>query len=158
MKRIVHKRKIDNPKGFDRYVRRSRSFIQKREEEKKKEKEKYSGSNYEKLRKMNIMPPKIKDMENYYIREIEKLCEKNQLSLPDFMREDTSFENNENYFCIQIKIPNGKTVKLKINESDDINQKVEEFCRIYTLNDNIKRKIINKIEEFAQDEDDEFED
>jgi len=62
MRKIVHKRKIENPKGFERYVRRSRSYIQKKKEDKLKEKEKYTGQNYEKVRKMNIQPPKIKDM------------------------------------------------------------------------------------------------
>ena len=152
MRRIIHKGKIENPKGFERYVRRSRSFIQKKKEEKLKEQEKYTGSNYEKLRKMNIQPPKIKDMENYYKKEIEKICDKNQLSIPDFMNEENSLDNKEDFYSIQIKIPSGKSVTLKIYESDDINQKVKEFCKIYSLNDNIKRKIINKIKEFTQEE------
>ena len=133
-------------------MRRSRSFIQKKKEEKLKEQEKYTGSNYEKMRKMNIQPPKIKDMENYYKKEIEKICDKNQLSIPDFMNEENSLDNKEDFYSIQIKIPSGKSVTLKIYESDDINQKVKEFCKIYSLNDNIKRKIINKIKEFTQEE------
>jgi hypothetical protein len=152
MARIIHKGKIENPKGFERYVRRSRSYIQKKKEEKLKEQKKYTGSNYEKLRKKKIQPPKIKDIENYYKKEIEKICERNQLSMPDFMSEENSLDNKEDFYSIQIKIPSGKSVKLKIYESDDINQKVEEFCKIYSLNDNIKRKIINKIKEFTQEE------
>ena len=158
MRRIIHKGKIENPKGFERYVRRSRSFIQKKKEEKLKEQEKYTGKNYEKMRNMNIQPPKIKDMENYYKKEIKKLYDKNQISMPDFMNEENSLDNKEEFYSIQIKIPSGKLVQLKIYESDDINQKVEEFCKIYTLNDNIKKKIINKIKEIIQDEEDEDDD
>ena len=57
-------------------------------------------------------------------------------------KSENSINSNEEDFYIDIKIPNGKIIKLKVNANEDINKKIIEFCKIYGLNENIKQKLI----------------
>ena len=146
------------PKGSQKYIKRNLSFIKKKEENKKREEDKYTGSNYEKIMRMNFQLPKIKYFEK----------EKNNDDKEDINhKSENSINSNEEDFYIDIKIPNGKIIKLKVNANEDINKKIIEFCKIYGLNENIKQKLIKKVEKYkdyyichnkSQEEDDEEED
>ena len=50
-----------------------------------------------------------------------------------------------NDLTVKIKLPNDNDVAININLNENIDKKVEDFCKIYSLNDNIKEKIINQI-------------
>ena len=60
-------------------------------------------------------------------------------------------KSDDEDFDIDIKIPNGKIIKLKFNINDDIYQKAEEVCKIFSLNDSLKQKLIKKFEEYKND-------
>ena len=114
------------PKNCCRYINKNLELIKRKNEERIKEENKYNGSNYEKVRKIKFncegslyKPKKIK-------KEIKK----------------------EKGMSVQIKLPYGKMVKLNIDLNEDVEKKVDEFCKIYSLNENIKRKIINQIENY----------
>jgi len=114
------------PKNCSRYINKNLELIKRKNEERIKEENKYNGSNYEKVRKIKFncegslyKPKKIK-------KEIKK----------------------EKGMSVQIKLPYGKMVKLNIDINEDVEKKADEFCKIYSLNENIKRKIINQIENY----------
>ena len=103
---------------------------------------------------MNIKPPNIKDIEEYN-NKIQNLKEKYNIS-PSYNINNNKKENycekyeksDDEDFDIDIKIPSGKIIKLKFNINDDINRKAEEFCKIFSLNDSLKQKLIKKFEEY----------
>lgn len=140
-------------KEYKNFIKRNRAVIRQKEENKKKEEEMLTGSNYEKTIKMKFQPPKIKDLEstnaNSYISKNSR---------------DNSYinSNDDDNYEIDIKIPNGKIIKFKFNIKDDINKKVDDICKIFDLNENIKQKIIKRVEEIRdyyinEEEDDETE-
>jgi hypothetical protein len=139
------------PNGYKRYVERNLSFLKKKEIEKKLEEDKYTGKNYEKTMKMRIHPPNITDIEkpkiNHNNSVIYGKCGKH-MSL--FSTNNYSDISDTEDSTIEIKIPNGKIVKLKIDINEDMNKKADEFCKIFSLNDNIKKKLIKKFEEFRK--------
>ena len=113
------------PKGFDEYVARNKKAIL----EKMKIKDMFEkitiGENYEKIRRRTITPFNITDM-----------------------RKKNKKKNNRNgneFFTLQIKIPIGKLKKIKIYKDDDANKIADEFCRIYSIKDNVKQKLIKNI-------------
>ena len=59
---------------------------------------------------------------------------------------DNESDGNTEYFNLQIKLPNSKIQTLKIYENDDANQVVEEFCKIHSVDENIKNKLVANIE------------
>ena len=64
------------------------------------------------------------------------------------MRKKNKKKNNRNgneFFTLQIKIPIGKLKKIKIYKDDDANKIADEFCRIYSIKDNVKQKLIKNI-------------
>ena len=142
---IIYFSKTVNPKGTQSYIKRNRAKIKQKEEERKKEEDLYTGKNYEKIRGMNIKPPKIKDIEEYN----NKLYNINNKQ-DNYYCEKMEKSDDED-FDIDIKIPNGKIIKLKFNINDDIYQKAEEFCKIFSLNDSLKQKLIKKFEEYKND-------
>ena len=93
------------------------------------EENKYNGNNYEKIKKIKF---KCKGA----LYEPKKIH--NEKIMKDIEDKDS--------FTFQIKLPNKKDINLTININENIEQKVEEFCKIYSLNNNIKEKIINQIE------------
>jgi len=133
----------EKPKGYQSFIKRNLSAIKKKKKDKKEEEDRYTGKNYEKTMKMKFQPPKIKDMEDY---EKGGICQKNHFTFPDFINDDNENSDTQDS-TIEIKIPNGKIVKLKFDINEDINKKVEEICKIYSLNNNIKQKLIKKMEE-----------
>lgn len=52
----------------------------------------------------------------------------------------TSDKNEDDYFSIQITIPNGKERILRICQNDDPEEVAENFCKIYGLKDEIKQR------------------
>ena len=90
------------------------------------------------------MRNKEKYKKNYYdnknIKINDGLIDKNE----KYNRENESDVNE--YFNLQIKLPNGKIQSLKIYENDDANKVVEEFCKINYIDYNIKKKLIKNIE------------
>ena len=111
------------------------------------------GEKYEEIRKRNITPPNITDIrrmrKNEYYRTmnyVNKTVNNNkELILPEnYLSEDESDGNTE-YFNLQIKLPNGRTQTLKVYENDDANKVIEEFCKIHSIDDNIKNKLVTNI-------------
>ena len=127
---------FDHPqkcKGFDEFVKRNRNgrlewlrvqyLLEKAPQ----------GEKYEEIMRRNITPPNITD--------IRKMKQK--------IKSKKSFNNesdgNTEYFNLQIKLPNGKIQTIKVYENDDPNDVVEEFCKIHTIDDNIKYKLVANI-------------
>ena len=140
-------------KGYKNFIKRNRAVIRQKEENKKKEEEMLTGSNYEKTIKMKFQPPKIKDLES---TNANSYISKNSRDNSDIN------SNDDDNYEIDIKIPNGKIIKFKFNIKDDINKKVDDICKIFDLNENIKQKIIKRVEEIRdyyinEEEDDETE-
>ena len=115
------------PKNCKKYIRKNLELIRKKKEEKIKEEQKYNGSNFDKVKKI--------------VFKCEgPLYEQNK---------DRKRKNKENKnISIMIKLPNGKDVTLDVNLDENIEEKIDDFCKIYSLNDNIKEKIINQIETY----------
>jgi len=145
---------FDQPKkckGFDEYVERNKRGRLERLRVKYLLEKTPTGERYEEIRRKNITPPNITDIrrmrkkEKYnklnYDNNIKNIKNKNE----KYFRENESDENKE-YFNLQIKLPNGKTQTLKIYENDDANKIVDEFCKINSIDDKIKYKLINNIE------------
>ena len=147
---IDRMKNIKKPKGYDDYIKRSRNAIEQKEFIKKIEEDKKSGKNYEKIKGLKLKPFNITDL-NDKNKKVKKM---------DIQLENTSGKNEENYkgekkeimiddiyITIDIKIPNGLLKPLKIynkNYNDTIT-KVNEFCKIYSINDENKKMILKKV-------------
>ena len=70
----------------------------------------------------------------------------NNIESYELSNSNNESDGNTEYFNLQIKLPNGKIQTLKIYENDDPNKVVEEFCKINSVNNNIKNKLIINIE------------
>ena len=162
-KTFSNMKNIKKPKGYNEYVQRNRAILEKKEYEKKREEDKKYGKNYEKIQKMKFKPLKITDLNENNIKKKQKI-----ISIPssDNNRSNRSLEQNikndsmsnleddkrENiiddvYINIDIKIPNGLLKPLKIynrNDNDTI-EMVNNFCKIYSINDENKKAIIKKV-------------
>ena len=112
------------PKGYDIYINRNKKAILERKRIKNLLEKIPCGENYEKIKKRSISPFNITDMK-------KKRRRKNQ--------------ENEDYFTLQIKIPNGQLRKIKIDSKSEPYQVAEEFCKIYSIKDIIKQKLIKNI-------------
>jgi hypothetical protein len=55
---------------------------------------------------------------------------------------------DEDYFSIQIAIPNGKERTLRVHKDDDPSQIAHEFCLVYGLKDEIKERLSKTILNF----------
>ena len=156
LSKIRMNKSFDEPKqlrGFDEYVKRNRKGRLERLRIKYLLEKNPVGEKYEEIRKRNITPPNITDIrrmrKNEYYRTmnyVNKTVNNNkELVLPEnYLSEDESDGNTE-YFNLQIKLPNGRTQTLKVYENDDANKVVEEFCKIHSVDDNIKNKLVNNI-------------
>ena len=157
LSKIRMNKSFDEPKqlrGFDEFVKRNRKGRLERLRIKYLLEKNPIGEKYEEIRKRNITPPNITDIrrmrKNEYYRTlnyVNKTVNKNkELPLPEnYLSEDESDGNTE-YFNLQIKLPNGRTQTLKVYENDDANKVVEEFCKIHSIDDNIKSKLVTNIE------------
>ena len=111
-------------------------IIKRKKELKLEEENKYNGTNYEKIRKMKFKckGPLYEPKKIYKNEKINK-----EIKI-----------NDKNNFTVKIKLPNKKDINLTININENIKQKVEKLCKIYSLHDNMKEKIINQIESYKE--------
>ena len=109
------------PKGYNEYIIRNRKEILNKEKLKEKKEKISYGENYEKLKRRAITPFNITDMK----KKIKK--------------------NNNDYFIMKIKIPNGQMKSIKINIKSDPYKIANEFCKVYSIKENMKQKLIKNI-------------
>ena len=109
------------PKGYNEYIIRNRKEILNKEKLKEKKEKISYGENYEKLKRRAITPFNITDMK----KKIKK--------------------NNNDYFIMKIKIPNGQMKSIKINIESDPYKIANEFCKVYSIKENMKQKLIKNI-------------
>ncbi len=112
------------PKGYDDYIIRNKKAILERERIKTIMEKIPCGENYEKIKRRAITPFNITDM--------KKKRKKNK-------------KEKEDFFTLQIKIPNGQLRALKIYMKDDPYKVADDFCKIYSIKESIKKKLINNI-------------
>ena len=131
---------FDHPqkcKGFDEFVTRNRKGRLERLRVKYLLEKTSQGERYEEIMRRNITPPNITDIRRMRQKEEKKNIKENNSNESD---------GNDEYFNLQIKLPNGKMKTLKVYENDDPNEVVEEFCKIHSIDDNIKSKLVANIE------------
>ena len=112
------------PKGFDEYIIRNRKEILNKEKLKQQIEKIPCGENYEKIRKRTITPFNITDLRKEKFHKKKKEGE---------------------YFTMKIKIPNGQERTLKINIKNDPYKIASNFCKIYSIKENVKEKLIKNI-------------
>ena len=133
---------FDNPqkcKGFDEFVRRNRKGYLERLRVKYLLEKSSQGERYEEIMRRNITPPNITDIRR--MREKGIKSNNNEIN-----SNENESDEKEEYFNLQIKLPNGKMQTLKIYENDDANEVVEEFCKIHSIDDNVKNKLVANIQ------------
>ena len=162
MKTFSNMKNMRKPKGYNEYVKRNRSVLEKKENDKKIEEDKKFGRNYDKIKKLKIKALNITDLNGS-----NKKSKKINIPIPssnsnrsyqqkinlnnDFMNNSES-EKVENiidgvYITIDIKVPNGLLKPLKIYNKGD-NETIElvnNFCRIYTINEENKKIILKNV-------------
>ena len=146
-------KKKKKPKGFNDYVNRNRSVLEKKEHEKKLEEDKRYGRNYDKMQKNKI---KIKPLN---FNDLSKSAPKSKKSKQFIINTDTNSKNRYNldiekndniikdvYITLDIKTPSGIIKQLKIYNKTDKNtiEDINSFCKIYSLNEEIKKMLIKK--------------
>ena len=145
---------FDQPKcrGFDEFVKRNRKGRLERLRVKYLLEKGSCGEKYEEIMRRNITPPNITDIRRMRKKEYYKTINymnqnaknKKDIIEPEEPSNEESDGNTE-YFNLQIKLPNGKIQTLKIYENDDANNVVKEFCKIHSIDDNIKNKLVANI-------------
>ena len=143
---------IKKPKGYNQYINRNRSFLKLKEKEKKLEEDKKYGRGYDKIQKMKIKPLNITDLnrsssKDKYFNNLYN----NNTDIKNKSKFNFKNDNIENiienvYITLDIKLPNGSIKLLKIYNKND-NETIEDifnFCKIYSLNDEVKKMLIQK--------------
>ena len=146
-------KKKKKPKGFNDYVNRNRSVLEKKEHEKKIEDDKKYGRNYDKMQKNKI---KIKPLN---ITDLSKSASKAKKNKQFIINSNTNSKNKYNlntekndniikdvYINLDIKTPSGIIKQLKIYNKTDKNtiEDINSFCKIYSLNEEVKKMLIKK--------------
>ena len=146
-------KKKKKPKGFNDYVNRNRSVLEKKEHEKKIEDDKRYGRNYDKMQKNKI---KIKPLN---ITDLSKSASKAKKNKQFIINSNTNSKNKYNlntekndniikdvYINLDIKTPSGIIKQLKIYNKTDKNtiEDINSFCKIYSLNEEVKKMLIKK--------------
>ena len=146
-------KKKKKPKGFNDYVNRNRSVLEKKEHEKKIEDDKKYGRNYDKMQKNKI---KIKPLN---ITDLSKSASKAKKNKQFIINSNANSKNKYNlntekndniikdvYINLDIKTPSGITKQLKIYNKTDKNtiEDINSFCKIYSLNEEVKKMLIKK--------------
>ena len=128
--------KNDIPDNCKKYIKKNLEIIKRKKELKLEEENKYNGTNYEKIRKIKFKckGPLYEPKKIYKNEKINK-----EIKI-----------NDKNNFTVKIKLPNKKDINLTVNINENIKQKVEKLCKIYSLDNNIKEKIINQIESYKE--------
>ena len=140
-------------RGYDQYVKRNRKGRLERLRVKYLLEKSPAGEKYEEIMRRNITPPNITDIRKMKKKEYYKTIDyayRNSKDKKDVIKpeefSDNESDGNTEYFNLQIKLPNSKIQTLKIYENDDANQVVEEFCKIHSVDENIKNKLVANIE------------
>ena len=146
-------KKKKKPKGFNDYVNRNRTVLEKKEHEKKIEDDKRYGRNYDKMQKNKI---KIKPLN---ITDLSKSASKAKKNKQFIINSNTNSKNKYNlntekndniikdvYITLDIKTPSGIIKQLKIYNKTDKNtiEDINSFCKIYSLNEEVKKMLIKK--------------
>ena len=145
-------KKKKKPKGFNDYVNRNRSVLEKKEHEKKIEDDKRYGRNYDKMQKnkIKIKPLNITDLSKSASKAKNKqfIINSNTNSKNKY---NLNTEKNDNiikdvYITLDIKTPSGIIKQLKIYNKTDKNtiEDINSFCKIYSLNEEVKKMLIKK--------------
>ena len=118
----------EKPKGYEEFSKKMREGIMKAAEKKYLENKIPIGENYEKIKNKKIQPFNITDLKKY---------NKNN---------NNNIENNNNnksndFFTIQIKIPNGKERMIKVYVNEDPYDIANNFCKTYGL----KKEVIERL-------------
>ena len=113
------------PKGYDEYITRNKKAILEKARIREMMEKIPCGENYEKIKRRSITPFNITDMKK------KKKGRKNI--------------QNEEFFTLQIKIPNGQLRTLKIYLKNDPCKIAEEFCKIYSIKESVKKKLVKNI-------------
>lgn len=136
------------PKGYDKFVEIHRKGILKRFEKKYLMEKKPIGENFEKIKRMNIQPFNITDIRKAEKEEFKKLCEKTNTP---FEESEEESDGNDDYFTIEVLVQNGKKRILKIYENDDPKEVAENFCKTYSVKEDVKKKLIDNIIKFKKE-------
>ena len=113
------------PKGFDEYITRNKKAILEKSRIREMMEKIPCGENYEKIKRRSITPFNITDM---------KKRKKGRKNI-----------ENEEFFTLQIKIPNGQLRTLKIYLKNDPYKVADEFCKIYSIKESVKKKLVKNI-------------
>ena len=113
------------PKGYDDYITRNKKAILERKRIKNIKEKIPCGENYEKIKRRAITPFNITDMRKKY--------------------KNNKNNKKDEFFTLQIKIPNGQLRVIKIYMESDPYKIADEFCKIYSIKESVKRKLINNI-------------
>ncbi len=106
------------------------------------------GENFEKIKRMNIQPFNITDIRKAEKEEFKKLCEKTNTP---FEESEEESDGNDDYFTIEVLVQNGKKRILKIYENDDPKEVAENFCKTYSVKEDVKKKLIDNIIKFKKE-------
>ena len=135
--------------GFEKFVERTRKGIIERVRKNYIKTKIPNGENYEIIKNMKIKPLNITDLKKYKKEEISKIINKNNLNF-QFEDEDNESDGTDDYFTIDLKLPNGYIRKIKVYENDDPMEIAENFCKTYSIKDNIKEKLAMNIKLFKE--------
>ena len=113
------------PKGYDEYITRNKKAILEKTRIRTMMEKIPCGENYEKIKRRSITPFNITDM---------KKRKKGRKNI-----------ENEEFFTLQIKIPNGQLRTLKIYLKNDPYKVADEFCKIYSIKESVKKKLVKNI-------------
>jgi len=161
---ISKMKKIKKPKGYNEYIQKNRSLLEKKKNEKKIEEDKIYGRNYDQIQKMKLKPFNITDLNNKSNKKKKNNNKENLSSYDENLEQNIrneiinnkEDEKNENiiidgvYITIDIRVPNGLYKPLKIYNTDDNNtiELVNNFCKIYSINDEDKKIILKIVMEY----------
>ena len=148
-------------KGFQKYVEKTRKGIIENFRKKYIKEKKPCGENYDKIKQMNIQPFNITDIRKYNEKKIKDLCNKTNTELED---DNSDSSENNDYCNLQIKVPNGREIIIKLYKKSEADKIADNLCKIYCLKDDIREKLKRIIEEkkreafdYEDDEDEEEE-
>ena len=145
-------------KGWNEYIKRNKKAILEKLRVKYLLEKKPVGENYYEIKKRNITPPNITDIRNMEKKDLYKTMNyinRNTKNLGHKINktelfEETQSEDNDEYFSIEIKLTNGQKKLINVYENDDPEEVVDEFCKVYSIDNNVKEKLVKNIKEFQK--------
>jgi len=122
------------PKGYEEFSRKMREGIMKAAEKKYIENKIPIGENYEKIKNKKILP--------FNITDLKKNNKKNNNNNKNENENNNNNKKTSNdFFTIQIKIPNGKERMIKVFVNEDPYDIANNFCKTYGL----KKEVIERL-------------